>query len=92
MLDTLQKGEVGEEKFYEMLECLPPERMASGAFLVGEPADHNRRGEARFDLYYQKDRRYFYGGLMTLKEFDAQFSVQKKISRIEELKASEEEV
>ena len=39
--DFMQKtDEVPEEKYYEMLEVLPPEAMASNAFLVGEPDDH----------------------------------------------------
>ena len=30
-----------QEHYNDMLNCLPPERMARGAFLVGEPADHH---------------------------------------------------
>jgi hypothetical protein len=32
---------VTKEHYEEMLNVLPPERMARGAFLVGEPADHH---------------------------------------------------
>jgi hypothetical protein len=32
---------VTKEHYEDMLNVLPPERMARGAFLVGEPADHH---------------------------------------------------
>lgn len=67
---SLSIEEVTEERYYEMLNVLPPERMRGGAFLVGEPFDHNGNGEPRFDYYYAKDGRYYNGGLLTAREFD----------------------
>ena len=64
------KKEVSEEKYYEMLECLPPEIMLSNAFLVGEPFDHNEMGKPRYDLYYMNGGRYYSGGLFSLRELE----------------------
>lgn len=59
--------EVSYERYMEMLEILPPERMEGGAFLVGEPLNHltdesGPRGEAIgvFDAYVELDGRYFH--------------------------------
>ena len=35
-----------EEKYWEMLEVLPPAVMMSGSFLVGEPVEHSARDGA----------------------------------------------
>ena len=67
---SLSIKEVTEERYYEMLNVLPPERMRGGAFLVGEPVDSNSRGEFRFHYFYQKNGRYYYGGLLATREFD----------------------
>ncbi len=74
----IEHHEVTGEKYDEMLGCLPPERMAYNAFLVGEPTDHaimldegtGKQYVPRFALYYSKDHRYYYGGLCTTKAFD----------------------
>lgn len=34
--------ETTEERYFEMLECLPPECMIGGGFLVGEASNHRR--------------------------------------------------
>ena len=68
---SLSIEEVTEDRYYEMLCVLPPERMRNGAFLVGEPFNHNGCGEPRFDYFFAKDGRYYYGGLKTTREFDA---------------------
>ena len=50
--------ETTEEKYWEMLEVLPPAARHSGGFLVGEPWDHHAvSGRARFAAY-----RELYGG------------------------------
>ena len=36
--------ETNEAMYWAMLECLPPRKMSSNAFLVGEPLRHNGRG------------------------------------------------
>lgn len=49
-----------QEKFWEMLEVLPPAawvrgKTGSGAFLVGEPTDHDAgNGQPRFQAYWQR--------------------------------------
>jgi len=68
---SLSIEEVTEERYDEMLCVLPPERMRGGAFLMGEPFDHNGNGEPRFYYFFAKDGRYYYGGLLTAREFDA---------------------
>ena len=62
--------EVTAERYDEMLCCLPPQRMAYGAFLVGEASDHNSKGQPRYELYMKEDGKYFYGGLATASDFD----------------------
>jgi hypothetical protein len=73
---SLSVEEVTEARYYEMLNVLPPERMRGGAFLVGEPFNHNAAGEPRFDYFYQKDGRYYYGGLLTTREFDTLYEAE----------------
>lgn len=42
-------------RYWEMLEVLPPAMMAGGAFLVGEPMDHDiATGAPRFSAYRQR--------------------------------------
>ncbi len=75
-IETVKK--VGEEKYYEMLECLPPKRQASNGFLVGEPMDHESEdGSPRFQMYVEKlggfikkKTKYYYTGLATVKDFE----------------------
>ena len=64
------KEEVSEEDYFEMLEVLPPERMADGGFLVGEPTRSNIAGELLYDCYVHKNGRFYYGGELTTKDFD----------------------
>jgi len=63
------REQVTAEKYYYMLECLPPIRMNGNAFLVGEPHDHIE-GKARYALYFEKGGQYFYGGLSTTADYD----------------------
>lgn len=66
----LPKKEVTEEEYFYFLEVLPPERMAKNAFLVGEPVTHEK-GKALFDLYFERDGKFYNGGLDTVDTFDA---------------------
>ncbi len=44
-----------KEKYWEMLEVLPPALWIGGAFLVGEPTDHSyTTGRPRFAAYWQR--------------------------------------
>lgn len=62
--------QVTPERYYEMLECLPPIRMVLNAFLVGEATQYNKKGIPLYDFYFEKRGQYFYGGEITTKEFD----------------------
>lgn len=66
----IKKEEVTAEKYYEMLECLPPAEMCANAFLVGEPYDHDKQGDPRYDLYFMKDDKFYYGGLCDSEDFN----------------------
>lgn len=67
---------VSEERYYEMLEVLPPARRAGMAFLVGEPVIHNDAGRPLFDFYFSSKGEYFFGGLLSTRDFDQRFSVK----------------
>lgn len=44
-----------QERYYEMLEVLPPAAMLGGGFLVGEPWDHDAgNGQPRFQAFRQR--------------------------------------
>jgi len=61
-----------EESYMEMLECVPPARMAGGAFLVGEPMDHlAATGESRFEMFRKRGPKYYVASRpVTIAEFD----------------------
>jgi len=47
-------SEVTEERYYEMLECLPPAYYSAEGFLVGEPYDHDAsNGQPRYQAFVQ---------------------------------------
>lgn len=60
-----------KETYWEMLECLPPARMAGGAFLVGEPMDHlAATGESTFEMYRKQGSKYYVASRpVTIAEF-----------------------
>lgn len=62
-----------EEKYWEMLEVLPPEIMTGYGFLVGEPMDHNANGYPRFAAFVEYPIGTFFEstGPMTISEFKA---------------------
>lgn len=60
-----------EERYDNMLECLPPEMMLRGGFLVGEPSDHDAgTGQPRFEAFRVYGGAYLQGSRpMTRAEF-----------------------
>lgn len=62
--------EVSEERYFEMLGVVPPERMAYGGFLVGEPFDHDNKGHARYQLFVEEGGKFYDCGLSTVETFD----------------------
>lgn len=71
--------QVTEEKFYDMLGCLPPACHTKRGFLVGEPSDHHAiTGKPRFQAYlhqtcgdddWQEHCYYVSNRAMTVSEF-----------------------
>jgi len=63
--------ETTEETYWEMLECLPPAKMAGGAFLVGEPRDHlAATGEPTFEMYRKQGTKFYVSSrAVTVAEF-----------------------
>jgi len=62
--------EIDDEIYFYFLGVLPPRKMMSFGFLVGEPARHNENGEAMFDAFYESpSSQYYYGGEKTVKDF-----------------------
>jgi len=50
---------VSEEEYNDMLCCLPPAAYEPGAFLVGEPSDHEAdTGRSRFQAYRSRGKLY----------------------------------
>ena len=60
------------EMYHEQLWVLPPTAQRGGAFLVGEPASHNRLGEAVYACFLARNGRYFAKN-MTVAQFNKQF-------------------
>ena len=76
-----EKRQVTAEEYDNMLGAVPPIRMTSNAFLVGDAVDHideyqeTPKGlikvcRARYDLYFTKDNQYYYGGLTTIYGYE----------------------
>lgn len=62
--------QITKELYWEMLECVPPEIMKNGAFLVGEPYDHCALGIPRFSGYFTRNETYWVSDqVMTRREF-----------------------
>jgi hypothetical protein len=62
-----------EEKYWEMLGMLPPAAQTGYGFLVGEPLNHNSKGEPCFTAFVEKAGGKFFEsvGPMTVAEFKA---------------------
>jgi len=62
---------VTEERYWDMLEVLPPAAMGHGGFLVGEPWDHHAlTGRPRYAAYRCRGDVYETASRpMTIKEF-----------------------
>jgi hypothetical protein len=60
-----------KERYWEMLEVLPPAIMLRGGFLVGEPWDHHAiNGKPRFQAYIARYGEFFVASRpMTIAEF-----------------------
>lgn len=61
-----------EERYWEMLECLPPAAHTALGFLVGEPCDHHAMtGRPRYSAFIKRGDRYFESNRpMTTNEFE----------------------
>ena len=59
-----------EEKYWEMLEVLPPAIMTKNGFLVGEPLDHNSAGQPRYEAFVEYDGKFYVAAeAMTVVDF-----------------------
>ena len=59
-----------EEKYWEMLEVLPPAIMTGNGFLVGEPLDHNSAGQPRYEAFVEKGGEFYVAAeAMTVADF-----------------------
>lgn len=71
----LRTQEVTPKHYEDMLCCLPPERQAVNAFLVGEATDYGKdqsgRFNARYQLYFEDSGKFYNGGLASVGDFDA---------------------
>ena len=76
----LKDSEVTAEKYYEMLEVLPPQAMNANSFLVGEPSDHAKDASGvyrpRYALYFTVGEKFYYGGLASEDDYKA-FEITK---------------
>lgn len=69
-MSNITWAEVTKEKYWEMLEVLPPAVMGGGGFMVGEPFDHSPEGYPRFEAYRQVGEKYFVASEpMTIRQF-----------------------
>lgn len=69
----VQWKDTTEERYFEMLNCLPPAAMFSGYFLVGEPWDHHAvSGRPRYAAFGHIHGRYVEASRpMTIAELKA---------------------
>lgn len=71
--------ETTEERYWEMLEVLPPAFMKGGGFLVGEPYDHHATtGRPRFAAFREIQGKYFEANRpLTVQEMRQQLGLSK---------------
>lgn len=48
-----------ESRYWEMLGVVPPAIVGDGAFMVGEPVNHDAQGHLRFDGFKQEGEQFF---------------------------------
>lgn len=60
---------ISAEYYEEMLGAVPPVRLLSNGFLVGEIYDHVKEGP-RYQMFFERGDQYFYAGLSTVEDFD----------------------
>lgn len=69
----MRSSEVTKDKYFEMLEVLPPQAQATNGFLVGEPYDHaedmSHEFGPRYQAYFTENGKYYYGGLASVSDF-----------------------
>ncbi len=78
--------EVTEERYWEMLEILPPACQKQRGFLVGEPWDHHAvSGRPRYGAYLERGGK-FYESLrpVTITEFEDIYSTPQPLNIINE--------
>lgn len=64
--------QVTSDRYWEMLEVLPPACMTGLGFLVGEPMDHNAEGRPRFSAFVEIDGTHYEADEpMTIRDFRA---------------------
>lgn len=65
-----QWKKIGRDRYWEMLEILPPAVMGGGAFMVGEPQSIDANGTPTFWGFKQTGEAYFEAtSAMTIAEF-----------------------
>jgi hypothetical protein len=61
---------VTKERYWEMLEILPPAVWLNGGFLVGEPWRHNDEGLPMYAAFTTRNGRYYeHSEPMTVSDF-----------------------
>ena len=62
--------QVSRERYWDMLEILPPAVMGGGAFMVGEPISHDAAGQPTFRGFLKAGDKYFEAvDLMSIPDF-----------------------
>lgn len=66
-----------QKQYRDMLEVLPPAMWTGGAFLVGEPMDHDiATGRPRFEAYWHRNGTYLHASRpLTCAELRAELAV-----------------
>ncbi len=78
LFQNTKENETTQDEYDYMLGVLPPARMTINGFLVGEPTDHNAKGEALYAMYYTHNGKCYKCGHATIKEFDLYLIPTKK--------------
>lgn len=78
--EPIEWQEITEEKYWDMLEAVPPAAMIGGHFLMGEPMDHHAvSGLSRYSAIIMRDGKYFTSSRpVTLPEFRAILEAERQ--------------